>query len=89
MNITPNDFGILATCAIRYCRGKPLSPLQRVVEIVKQHLPEMPDTVLDNMEHDNRIQKGWDLYGDPVLDKPIWMDWKEAVETEQKRRKKR
>lgn len=86
MTIDKDDFGTLAICAIRYCQGRMTYMPSLVQSIVRAHLPQMTDKDINVMLEDCEHQRKMDLYGDPVIDKPDWMRWKESLEAEKKRR---
>ena len=85
-NITQEDFGVLAICAIRYCQGRQTYMPQLVREIVVPHLPDISDKDLNVMIEDCNFQERMDIYGDKHIDKPGWMRWKEILLAEKKRR---
>ena len=80
------DFGTLAICAIRYCFGRMTYMPDLVRDIVRPHLKELTDKDLGVMLEDCEFQKRMNMYGDPVIDKPGWLQWKVELEKEKKRR---
>ena len=82
-----NELGTLCICAIRYCHGRMSYMPSMVMEIVGKHLEDISDKDLKIMVEDCDFQKKMDLYGDPVIDKPDWLRWKETLEKEKKRRR--
>lgn len=86
MTIDKDDFGTLAICAIRYCQGRMTYMPELVQSILKPFLPQLSDKDIDIMLEDCESQRRHNLYGDPGIDKPNWMRWKEALEAEKKRR---
>lgn len=85
-NITQEDFGVLAICAIRYCQGRQTYMPQLVREIVVPHLPDLSDKDLNVMIEDCTFQERTNMYGDDIIDKPGWIRWKEILMVEKKRR---
>jgi hypothetical protein len=87
-NITQDNFGILAICAIRYCQGRQSYMPDLVRKIVIPHLPDISDKDLGVMINDCEFQKDLNLYGDERIDKPGWLRWKELLLAEKERRSK-
>ena len=85
-NISQEDFGTLAICAIRYCQGRQTYMPDLVREIVAPHLPDISDKDLDVMIDDCDFQETMKLYWDKCIDKPGWIRWKEILLAEKKRR---
>ena len=85
-NITQEDFGTLAICAIRYCHGRQTYMPSLVRRIVAPHLPEISDKDLRVMIDDCEFQERMQLWGDDRIDKPGWIRWKEILQAEKKRR---
>lgn len=86
INIEQDDFGTLCICAIRYCQGRQTYMPSLVQGIVREHFEEFSDKDIAVMLDDCRFQKQMDLYGDPTIDKPNWLRWKEDLLAEQRRR---
>ena len=86
MTIDRNDFGTVAICAIRYCQGRMTYMPSLVQGILKPFLPQLSDKDLNIMLEDCEYQRKCELYGDPGIDKPGWLEWKEALEEEKRRR---
>ena len=86
INISQEDFGTLASCAIRYCQGRQTYMPDLVRGIVVQHLPELSDKDLGVLIEDCAYQERMDMYGDKRIDKPGWMRWKGILLAEEKRR---
>ena len=85
-NITREDFGTLAICAIRYCQGRMTYMPDLVREIVAPHLSDLSDKDLGVMIEDCDFQERYHLYGDERIDKPGWIRWKELLMAEKERR---
>lgn len=87
MKITDDDFGALAVCAIRYCQGRKTYMPELVRGIVRGHISEVTDKDLQVMINDCESQATMQLWGDERIDKQGWIEWKEFLINEQKRRK--
>lgn len=85
-NITQEDFGTLAICAIRYCQGRQTYMPDLVRGIVTPHLPDLSDKDLRVMIDDCDYQECMNLYGDERIDKPGWLRWKDMLIAEERRR---
>ena len=86
-NITQEDFGTLAICAIRYCQGRQTYMPDLVRGIIAPHLPDLSDKDLGVMIEDCEYQERKKLYGDERIDKPAWLRWKDILLAEKRRRK--
>jgi len=84
MRIDNDDFGILAICAIRYCHGRETYMPGLIRGIVKSHIDDVSDKDLQVMINDCECQYA---FGDENIDKPGWLEWKDFLINEQKRRK--
>lgn len=84
-NITQEDFGTLAICAIRYCHGRQTYMPGLVQRIVRSHLTELEDRDLSVLLQDCEWMSDFD-YGDPGIDKPRWERWYEDLKKEKERR---
>ena len=87
MELTPESFGILAVCAIRYCHGRQTYMPGLVMDTIKPYLSEITDKDLQVMINDCDYQESFNLYGDETIDKPGWLKWKQVLLDEQERRK--
>ena len=88
-NITQENFGTLAICAIRYCQGRQTYMPDLVRGIIVPHLPDISDKDLNVMIEDCEYQASMHLYGDDRIDKPGWIRWKEILTAEKTRREGR
>lgn len=84
MNIDNNDFGILAVCAIRYCHGRMTYMPELVRAVVRAHISEVTDKDLQVMINDCEHQYA---FGHENIDKPKWIEWKDFLINEQKKRR--
>ena len=87
IKIEKEDFGILAVCAIRYCQGRETYMPRLVRGILRSYLEDFSDKDLQVMINDCEDQELMGNYGDPWIDKPGWVRWKNALLEEQKSRK--
>lgn len=87
-NITQKDFGTLAICAIRYCQGRQTYMPDLVRSIIAPHLSDISDKDLGVMIEDCKFQARNELYGDPWIDMPGWIRWRELLLAEKQRRSK-
>lgn len=87
MKIDNEDFGILAVCAIRYCQGRQTYMPELVRGIIRGHIAEVSDKDLQVMINDCESQALWGDYGSDY-DKQGWLEWKDFLINEQKRRAK-
>ena len=80
------DFGTLAICALRYCMGRQTYMPGLVRSIIKPYLPEISNKDLQVMINDCEYQARLEDYGSDH-DKIGWLEWKDFLINEQKRRK--
>lgn len=80
------DFGTLCICALRYCHGRKTYMPSLVISIVTPFLQKFSDKDIGVMQNDCKYQEQFNLYGDESIDKPVWLQWKSAVEEEISRR---
>lgn len=85
MKIDNEDFGILAVCAIRYCQGRQTYMPSLVRGIIRGHIAEVSDKDLQVMINDCESQALWGDCGSDY-DKQGWLEWKDFLVNEQKRR---
>lgn len=84
MTIDNEDFGTLAVCAVRYCRGRQTYMPRLVRGIVKGHLSDISDKDLHVLINDCDYTLKWEDAADPRG----WAEWKELLLAEQHRRGK-
>lgn len=77
-----SDFGTLCVCALRYCHGRQTYMPSLVQEIVKANIDKISDKDIRVMRDDCDFQQRFDLYGDTVIDKPGWIEWREFLDNE-------
>lgn len=86
IDIDPKDFGALCICAIRYCQGRQTYMPSVIQSICKKHIGVIDSNDLQVMLEDCDFQERMHLYGDELIDKHGWVEWKDFVVAEQKRR---
>lgn len=79
------DFATLCICALRYCFGRKTYMPSLVQEIVLQNLDQISDGDLSIILRDLRDMNEFD-YGDPLIDKPEWLKFRNEIETELQKR---
>ena len=84
--LSQGDFGTLCICAIRYAQGRRTYMPKLVQGIIREHFEELSDSVISVMIDDCDFQESMNLYGDPDIDKPNWIKWREDLLKEQERR---
>ena len=89
IKIDKEDFGILAISAIRYCQGRETYMPRLVRGILRSYLEDLSDKDLQIMINDCKDQELMGNYGDPWIDKPGWIRWKNALLEEKESRKER
>lgn len=57
--------------------------------IVREHFSELSDRDIQVMLDDCKFQEQMNLYGDPNIDKPDWIRWKNDLIAERNRRTKK
>lgn len=87
--IDMGTFKLTAFCPCESCSdnwGRQTYMPDLVRDIIRPHLKELSDKDLGVMIQDCEFQKRMDLYGDPGIDKPGWIQWKEELLKEKQRR---
>lgn len=88
MTLNNDDFGSLCIYALRYCIGRQTYAPEQVVGIATAGLKELSDKDLGVIISDLDYQRYMDRYGDPKLDKPLWVSFERKVREEQEARRK-
>lgn len=83
INRYDDDFGAVCNCAVRYAIGRMTYMPSIVAGFIKPLLPKLNNRTLWCLERDI---EGANSYGDPGIDKPLWMGLLEAVKDEIKKR---
>lgn len=86
IKIEKEDFGILAVCAIRYCQGRETYMPRLVRGILRPYLEDLSDKDLQVMINDCEDQELMGNYGNPLIDKPGWIEWKKMLLKEKEER---
>ena len=89
LTLDQEDFGTLCICALRYCMGRQTYMPSLVREIVRSVLSKFSDKDIRVMLDDCEFQESCDLFGDPKIDKPGWLAWREELQAEKQRRETR
>lgn len=87
MEMSQDDFGTLAICALRYCQGRQTYMPSLICGIVRARLKEMRYNDILTMLEDCRMQAEYGCYGDEKIDKPGWLKFKKALEEEAESRR--
>lgn len=83
IELSDEDFGAVLNCAIRYCIGRETYMPRLVIEFIRPLLPYVSNRTLSCFERD--IIEA-DCYGDPVIDKPLWIRFLGEIQSEIKKR---
>lgn len=67
-------------CALRYCQGRQTYMPSVIIGIAINKLPILSDSALEVMLNDCKDQERYDLYGDPRIDKPQWLAFRQKLE---------
>lgn len=86
MELTKEQFGILAICALRYSMGRQTYMPSCVRSIVKPHLSTLSDRDISLMLKDCEDQARYGNYGNEAIDKPGWLEWYALVREEYDKR---
>lgn len=86
INIEAQNLGLLCICAIRYCHGRQTYMPSKIQGIVGGLLRYLSDKDIGVMLDDCYSQERNDLYGDEMIDKPGWIEWRERLKAEKERR---
>lgn len=86
MEISKEQFGILAICSLRYSMGRQTYMPSLVRSIVKPHLESLSDRDISAMLKDCEDQARFDNYGNDAIDKPGWVEWYDLIRVEYDRR---
>lgn len=82
MTIDNEDFGTLAVCAIRYCRGRQTYMPSLVRGIIRPYIKEISDKDLHVLINDCDYTMKWE----DEIEPKEWAEWKEMLLAEQFRR---
>lgn len=86
-----DDFTILVVSAIRYAIGRRTYVPYNLTSYITPLLPSVSDKLLFLLERDIREQGnyGEEAYGDPRIDKPVWMVFYNEINKEVDTRKQK
>ena len=87
IRIDNKDFGTLAICAIRYCQGRQTYMPALVRDIIKAPIAGVRDKDLQVMINDCECKARLEAYGSDH-DRTGWLEWKDFLINEQKRRQR-
>ena len=83
IDLDDDDFGTVLNCAVRYSIGRQTYMPSLVTDFIKPLIPYLNDKTLWVFDEDIKQQGKWpDGYGDPRIDKPVWMSFWDAVKEE-------
>jgi hypothetical protein len=80
-----DDFGTLCICSLRYCMGRQTYMPSLVRDIIRPLLPKLSDKDLAVMLQDCDFQRKYEMYGDPMIDKPGWETWEQELLVEKEK----
>ena len=86
VELNEKDFATLAIFALRYSMGRRSYAPGYVTGIVKPHIKEISHGDLVVMANDCDDQRRMEQYGDPIIDRPGWLEWEQLVKKEKARR---
>lgn len=82
-----DDFGAVLNCAVRYCMGRQTYMPSLVIDFITPLLPKLNDKTLWCFQRDLSEPAIYGGFGDEKIDAPKWIEFKNAVEYEIKKRK--
>ena len=84
-SIIPDDnFGVLCTCAVRYCIGREMY-MPGLIQVYLTPILDLIDSRALKIMRDDILTANY--LGDEVIDKPVWMKFLAAIEAELEERK--
>lgn len=83
MTVTKEMLGDVIVCAVRYACGRRTYAVDEVVAVASSLVPDLADHTLRTISKDLRKVKD---YGDPDIDKPLWMGLLGKIDGELARR---
>ena len=86
VDLADDDFGCMLNCAVRYAMGRQTYMPSVVIGFITPLLPYLSDKTIWCFDQDVTEQKYMGGYGDPHIDEPGWMRFREAVRAERTRR---
>lgn len=82
------DFGLVMTCAIRYCLGRQTYVPGLVIGTIRPYISRISDRTLGCMIRDIERPDIFGGYGDPLIDKPGWLQFLNDLKKERDKRSK-
>lgn len=86
IDLADDNFGAVLNCAVRYAIGRKTYMPGLVIDFIKPLIPYLSSRTLWCFDQDITDARWSGGYGDPLCDEPLWMQFREAVRTEQKKR---
>ena len=86
LTVDEQDFGTICVCALRYAMGRQTYMPSLVRDFVRPLLPKLSGKTIAVMIQDCDFQKRTNGYGDPTIDKPGWIQWREELREEKDKR---
>jgi hypothetical protein len=86
--IDPADdfFGAVLNCAVRYAIGRQSYMPGLVIDFITPLIPHLSNKTLWVFDHDTTNARWEGGYGDPRIDEPKWLKFREDVRAERLRR---
>lgn len=86
IDLANDDFGAVLNCAVRYAIGRNTYMPRLVIDFIKPLIPYLSSKTLWCFDQDITDARWYGGYGDPRIDEPKWMDFRELVRKERKNR---
>ena len=86
IDLQDDIFGTVLNCAVRYAIGRQTYMPSLVIGFITPLLPYLSDKTLWCFDQDVTEARWAGGYGDPSIDEPGWMKFREAVREERKKR---
>lgn len=85
--ISNDDFGLVLNCAVRYALGRQTYVPKAIIDFTTPLLPYLNDKTLGCFRSDITYHEVHGSLGNPLIDVPHWLEFKESVISEIGRRK--
>ena len=86
ITINRHDFATLCINALRYCQGRQTYMPDLVAQYIKPLIPYLDNRTLYVFKRDVEEAIADDHTGDPEIDKPIWVDFLDHINSELSKR---
>ena len=86
IDLQDDEFGTILNCAVRYAIGRETYMPSLVIGFITPLLPYLNNKTLWCFDQDTTDAKYVGGYGDPKIDEPGWLRFREAVRKERTRR---